>query len=500
MVTAVNKLPLESFSGNSPSRIRTTPPKDRSSFQFRVSDVVYHPESSPIINNVTSVTPVETAPPKTPKTPVTSQSMEWKSAEEVVNVNTTSQVTPKSTNTLPVTPKETPQSSKRTPGSGRRRRSPQIEKTPSPTRIWVPKTQSPVVVAAQPVAETPVPASPFTTPKRSARKSFSLAPTPNSALKSKPQRILMDETEKQYEEEQAEQGVINITEKIEGLNLDQFIEDEADSPVSLSTKVVVPEELEEKAATPVHEPFKKPRKSILKTPSVRVPVSDIEEEYRPQLPKEDVASPVSSRSHVVVLTPVPASRSQKQALGVDEVLTPVRRSKRRSTPFKKMNTENMERVLAESEYAYTPNDAIPNRKSMSKNTQVLFAQDAFMSPERKSPATRRREVAASFAEKEDIAQPEAQYEVSIESTVDESHDDFSKYIQSSEPSVDNSQLESFAEEEEDLPRRRRGRKSRTSQVYQRRLTAPVTPMSEMTGRYDTLAEITPAKRVIIITF
>jgi hypothetical protein len=45
---------------------------------------------------------------------------------------------------------------------------------------------------------------------------------------------------------------------------------------------------------------------------MRVPISEIEEEYRPQIVKEDISSPISTRSHVVVLTPVPASRSQKE--------------------------------------------------------------------------------------------------------------------------------------------------------------------------------------------
>jgi hypothetical protein len=60
-------------------------------------------------------------------------------------------------------------------------------------------------------------------------------------------------------------------------------------------------------------------------------------------------------------------------------------------------------------------------------------------------------------------------------------------------------LASVDEEEEDVPRRRRGRKSRTSQIYQRRLTAPVTPMTDMTGRYDTLAELTPARKSKVCT-
>jgi hypothetical protein len=210
-VTAVSKLPLESFSANSPTCIETTPPKDRSSFQFRVSDVVFHPESSPIINAVveTTVTPTETL--HTPK------------AAEVENQS--------------VQTKERPKSVKRTPGSGKSKRSPQLNRNSplrSPTRIWVPKNQTSSSPISK-ITEEAQPNSPFATPKRAARKSFSLAPTPNSALKSKPLRITMDEAIRQYEEEGInynEVEISHVADKLESLQIDQFIEEEVDSIVT----------------------------------------------------------------------------------------------------------------------------------------------------------------------------------------------------------------------------------------------------------------------------
>ena len=61
MVSAANKLPLEVLSApSSPTKITTSPPKDRSSFQFRPSDIEYLPHS-PIAHTLPTETVTEAA-------------------------------------------------------------------------------------------------------------------------------------------------------------------------------------------------------------------------------------------------------------------------------------------------------------------------------------------------------------------------------------------------------------------------------------------------------
>ena len=180
------------------------------------------------------------------------------------------------------------------------------------------------------------------------------------------------------------------------LSIEQFIEDEPDMiyPESQTEDSQVPTEdsnLPTDETAPIasseiidvpledNAEYKKPRRSILKTPS-RVP--------NPHYRKSAGGSPIPA-AHVVVLTPMRANKHQRASLGADQVLTPVRRSLRKSTPFKSMNSNNLNRVLAESNYAYTPNASL-NPRGFSigtPGTKVLFAESSY-SPDRSSPRSR----------------------------------------------------------------------------------------------------------------